>query len=105
MKRLRVRISGTRKRGSFRGAIRIPLHALLFLFNDLAFPLIPRKSWKFLTLLFSISTAPNKQYSKTDQGTDSTDDHDLKSPQTSRGRPARGFHRPNSPACFGDLFV
>jgi hypothetical protein len=45
------------KRGSFEGAIRIPLHALSFLFNDLAFLVIPRKSLKFLTLLFSVPTA------------------------------------------------
>jgi hypothetical protein len=32
------------KRGSFEGAIRIPLRALLCLFNDLAFLCIPRKS-------------------------------------------------------------
>jgi hypothetical protein len=48
------------KRGSFEGAIRIPLRALLFLFNDLAFLCIPCKSLKFLTLLFSIPTAPNQ---------------------------------------------
>jgi len=45
-------------RGSFDGAIRIPLHALMLLFNDLAFLCIPRKSLKFHALLFSISTAP-----------------------------------------------
>jgi hypothetical protein len=33
------------------------LHASSFLFNDLAFLVIPRKSLKFLTLLFSIPTA------------------------------------------------
>ena len=48
------------KRGSFEGAIRIPLHASLFLFIDLAFLAIPRKSFGFLTLLFSIPTAPTK---------------------------------------------
>jgi hypothetical protein len=48
------------KRGSFEGAIRIPLRALLFLFNDLAFPRIPRNSLKFLRSLFSIPTAPTK---------------------------------------------
>src|SRR5258708_39239370 len=59
MKRLRVRISSPKeKRGSFEGAIRIPLHASLFLFIDLAFLAIPRKSFGFLTLLFSIPTAP-----------------------------------------------
>src|SRR5260370_36156334 len=47
-------------RGSFEGAIRIPLHASLFLFNDLPFLRIPRKSLKFPTLLFSIPTAPTK---------------------------------------------
>jgi hypothetical protein len=46
------------KRGSFEGAIRIPLHASSFFFNDLAFLVIPRKSLKFLTPLFSIPTAP-----------------------------------------------
>jgi hypothetical protein len=46
------------KRGSFKGAIRIPLHASLFLFNDLAVLCIPCKSLRFLTLLFSIPTAP-----------------------------------------------
>jgi len=46
------------KRGSFEGAIRILLDALRFLVNDLAFLRIPRKSLKFLTLLFSIPTAP-----------------------------------------------
>jgi hypothetical protein len=50
-----VRISSPKeKRGSFEGAIRIPLHASLFLFIDLAFLAIPRKSFGFLTLLFSI---------------------------------------------------
>jgi hypothetical protein len=47
-------------RGSFKGAIRIPLRALMFLFNDLAYLCIPRKSLKFLALLFSIPTAPTK---------------------------------------------
>jgi hypothetical protein len=52
------RISTTdEKRGSFEGARRIPLRARTFLFNDLAFLRIPRKSLKFLTLLFSIPTA------------------------------------------------
>jgi hypothetical protein len=55
------RISSTKeKRGSFEGAIRIPLNASLFLFNDLAFLRIPRKSFRFPTLLFSIPTAPTK---------------------------------------------
>jgi len=34
----------------------MPLHASLFLFNDLEFLCIPCKSLKFLALLFSIST-------------------------------------------------
>jgi len=34
------------------GAIGIPLRALSFIFNDLAFPCIPRMSLKFLTSLF-----------------------------------------------------
>jgi hypothetical protein len=38
--------------------MRIPLRASSFLFNNLAFLRIPRKSLKFLTLLFSIPTAP-----------------------------------------------
>ncbi len=38
--------------------MRIPLRAPSFLFNDLAFLRIPRKSLKFLQLLFSIPTAP-----------------------------------------------
>jgi hypothetical protein len=45
-------------RGSFGGAIRIPLRALSFLFNDLVFPGISCKSLKFLILLFSIATDP-----------------------------------------------
>jgi hypothetical protein len=44
------------KRGSFEGAIRIPLHASSFLFNDLAFLVIPRKFLRFLTPLFSVPT-------------------------------------------------
>src|SRR5271170_2483061 len=47
-----------KKRGSFGGAIRIPLHALSFLFNDLTFLRVPRKSLKFHSSLFSIPTAP-----------------------------------------------
>jgi len=46
------------ERGSFEGAIRTPPHASSFFFNDLAFLVIPRKSLKFLTPLFSIPTAP-----------------------------------------------
>jgi len=45
------------ERGSFEGAIRTPPHASSFFFNDLAFLVIPRKSLKFLTPLFSIPTA------------------------------------------------
>ena len=48
------RISSRRKS---EGAIRIPLHALTFLFNDLAFPGIPCRSLKFHSSLFSIPTA------------------------------------------------
>jgi len=55
------------KRGSFEGAIRIPLHASSFFFNDLVFLVIPRKSLKFLTPLFSIPTA--LKYNKHWQGT------------------------------------
>jgi hypothetical protein len=44
-------------RGSFEGAIRIPLRSSSFLFNDLGFLAIPRKSLKFLMLLFSIPIA------------------------------------------------
>src|SRR5882724_283924 len=56
--RLRVKVSSTKqKRGSFEGAVRIPLHALLFLFKDLAFLRIPSKSLKF-RLLLSIPTTP-----------------------------------------------
>jgi hypothetical protein len=42
------------------GAIRIPLHASSLFFNDASILAIPRKSFKFLTLLFSIPTAPTK---------------------------------------------
>jgi hypothetical protein len=48
----------TKMRGSFEGAIRIPLRSSLFLFNDLVFLRIPRKSLKFHSSLFSIPTAP-----------------------------------------------
>jgi hypothetical protein len=51
-------VSGNQNRGSFEGAIRIPLRALLFLFNDLAFLRNPRKSLKFHWILFSIATDP-----------------------------------------------
>ena len=47
-----------KKRGSFEGAIRIPSRASSFLFNDLVFLRIPRKSLKFHSALFSIPTAP-----------------------------------------------
>ena len=40
------------KRGSFEGALRIPLRSPSFLFNDLVFPRIPRKSLKFRRFLF-----------------------------------------------------
>ena len=38
------------------------LCASSFLFNDLEFLVIPRKSLRFLTLLFSIPTAPTKSH-------------------------------------------
>jgi hypothetical protein len=44
-------------RGSFKGAIRIPLRSPSFLFNDLVFLRIPRKSLRSLPLLFSSPTA------------------------------------------------
>jgi hypothetical protein len=53
----RWNLGAPEKRGSFEGAIRILMHALLFLFNDLAFLGIPHKSLKFQTLLFSIPTS------------------------------------------------
>lgn len=46
-------------RGSFEGAIRIPLRALSFLFNDLAFPGLPANSLKFLTSLLSLPPLAN----------------------------------------------
>jgi hypothetical protein len=49
------------KRGSFEGAIRIPLRTLSFLFNNLVFLRVPRKSLKFHSSLFSIPTAPGMQ--------------------------------------------
>jgi hypothetical protein len=49
-----------KKRGAFKGPIRIPLHSLLFLFNALAFPSIPSNSLKFRLVVFSIPTAPTK---------------------------------------------
>ncbi len=48
------------KRGSFEGAIRIPLHASSFFFNDSVFLVIPRKSLKFLPSLFSKAYCPYK---------------------------------------------
>lgn len=45
-------------RGSFKGAIRICLRFLSFLFNDVVFLHIPRKSPRSLRLLFSFPTAP-----------------------------------------------
>jgi len=39
------------KRGSFEGAIRIPLRSPLFIFNDLMFLRIPRKSADFQLLI------------------------------------------------------
>ena len=45
-------------RESFEGAIRIPSRASSFLFNDLEFLRIPRKSLQFLASLFSIPTTP-----------------------------------------------
>ena len=45
------------KRGSFEGAIRIPLRSLMLFFNGLALLRIPRKSLKFHSSLFSIPTA------------------------------------------------
>jgi hypothetical protein len=57
----KIEFNGTDEmRGSFEGAIRIPLHASLFLCNDLAFLCIPCKSLKFLALLCSIPSAPTK---------------------------------------------
>ena len=45
-----------KERGSFEVAIRIPLRSPSFLFNDLVFLRIPRKSLKPRQLLFSIPT-------------------------------------------------
>jgi hypothetical protein len=45
-----------KKRGAFKGPIRIPLHSLLFLFNALALPSISSKSLKFRPVLFSTPT-------------------------------------------------
>src|SRR5260370_1949043 len=45
-------------RGSFEGAIRIPFHASLFLFNDLPFLRLPPKPSKFPTLFFPLPTPP-----------------------------------------------
>jgi hypothetical protein len=46
-----------RERGSFKGAIRIPLRSLKLFFNDLVFLRVSRKFLKFLA---SIPTAPTK---------------------------------------------
>jgi hypothetical protein len=58
------------KRGSFEGAIRIPLHASSFFFNDLVFLAIPRKSLKFLTPLFSKAHCPERLWIFTCNATD-----------------------------------
>jgi hypothetical protein len=50
----------SRKRGSLKGAVKVPLRVSSFLFNALAFRSTPRKSLKSLSLLFSIPTAPAK---------------------------------------------
>ena len=47
-----------KKRGAFKGPIRIPSSSPAFLFNDLVFPRISFKSLKFHSLVFSIPTAP-----------------------------------------------
>jgi hypothetical protein len=44
------------KRGAIEGPIRIPSDSLLFLLNDLAFPVISLKSLKFQSALFSTPT-------------------------------------------------
>jgi hypothetical protein len=44
------------KRGAIERTIRIPLHFLLFLFNDLVFPSIPSKSFRFRMVMFSTPT-------------------------------------------------
>src|ERR1700726_2311702 len=49
-------------RGSFKGAISIPLHSLGLFVNDLDLRRIPRKSLKSLPLFFSIPTAPTKKH-------------------------------------------
>ena len=50
------------ERGAFKGPIRVPLHSLLFLFNNLALPSISSKSFRFQSVLFSIPTARTKQF-------------------------------------------
>lgn len=47
-----------KKRGSFKGAIRISSCSLSFLFNDEVFLRVPRKSLKSLVPFFSIPTTP-----------------------------------------------
>ena len=49
--------SGRKKRGAFKGPIRIPSNSPVFLFSDLVFFRISAKSLKFQSLLFSIPTA------------------------------------------------
>jgi hypothetical protein len=46
----------TKKRGNIEGTIRIPLYFLLFLFNDLVFPSISSKSFRFRSVMFSTPT-------------------------------------------------
>jgi hypothetical protein len=46
-----------RKRGAFKGPIRIPSSSLGFFFNDLEFSRIPAKFLKLQLALFSIPTA------------------------------------------------
>jgi hypothetical protein len=45
------------KRGAIEGPIRIPLNSQLFLINALVLPSISSKSFRFLSVLFSIFTA------------------------------------------------
>ena len=47
-----------KKRGAFKGPIRILLHSQSFLFNVLGFRSIPTKSLRFRQVVFSIPTAP-----------------------------------------------
>ncbi len=50
-----------KKRGAFKGPIRIPSSSPVFFFNDLEFFRISAKSLKFQSLLFSIPTASTNQ--------------------------------------------